>query len=195
MNDWRNQVKNEFYNRVHANPIIAAIKDSVQLESAIKSPCEIIFILKSDIFNLKSYVDAIRESGKGAYVHVDLVEGLARDAFALQYIHDNINPEGIITTKSNIVKVSKGLDMFVIQRFFMLDHLSLDTGIHSIDSMKPNAVEILPGIMPKITKILTKTTKVPVITGGLIMDKEDVMQSLKVGATAISTSCEEVWYM
>lgn len=195
MNDWRNQVKNEFYNRVHANPIIAAIKDSVQLESAIKSPCEIIFILKSDIFNLKSYVDAIRESGKGAYVHVDLVEGLARDAFALQYIHDNINPEGIITTKSNIVKVSKGLDMFVIQRFFMLDHLSLDTGIHSIDSMKPNAVEILPGIMPKITKILTKTTKVPVITGGLIMDKEDVMQSLKAGATAISTSCEEVWYM
>lgn len=186
---------NEFYNRLQINPIIAAIKDKQQLDRAIKSPCEIIFVLKSDIFNIKSIVDKVRASGKVVYIHVDLIDGLAKDALALKYVYENINPDGIITTKTNLVKVSKSLNMFVIQRFFILDHLSLDTGIHSIESMRPNAVEILPGIMPKVTKIFTNKTNVPIITGGLIMDKEDVVQSLKAGAVAISTSKEEIWYM
>jgi glycerol uptake operon antiterminator len=188
-------MRNEFYRKLQMNPIIAAIKDSNQLEKALKSPCEIIFILKSDIFNIKSYVDKIRDVGKLSCVHVDLIEGLSRDGLALQYIHDYINPDGIITTKTNLVKVAKSLNIFVIQRLFILDHLSLDTGITAIEDMKPNAVEILPGIMPKITNIVSHRARVPVITGGLIMDKDDVMQSLKAGATAISTSCEEVWYM
>ena len=188
-------MKNEFYHRLQINPIIAAIKDSNQLENAIKSPCEVIFILTSDIFNIKSYIERVRNSGKLSYVHVDLIDGFSRDALALQYIHDNIKPDGIITTKTTLVKASKNINMFVIQRLFMLDHLSLETGISSIEDMHPNAVEILPGIMPKITKKIVGETKVPIITGGLIMDKEDVMQSLKAGATAISTSCEEVWYM
>lgn len=188
-------MKNEFYNRVHNNPIIAAITDSEQLEKAIKSPCEIIFILKSDIFNIKTYVDKIKDSGKGAYIHVDLIDGLSKDNFALKYIHENINPEGIITTKTGIVKLSKNLNMFVIQRLFILDHLSFDTGLQSVVTMSPNAVELLPGTMPKVTKKFTTALKIPIITGGLIMDKEDVMLNLKAGATAISTSCEEVWYM
>lgn len=188
-------MKNEFYCRVHSNPIIAAITESSQLEKALKSPCEIIFILKSDIFNIKTYVDKIRASGKGAYVHVDLIDGLSKDALAIKYIHENINPEGIITTKTGIVKASKNVNMFVIQRLFMLDHLSFDTGLNSVETIKPNAVELLPGIMPKIIKKFSETSKIPLIAGGLIMDKEDVMLNLKAGATAISSSCEEVWYM
>lgn len=186
---------NEFYERLQVNPIIAAIKDCGQLERAIKSPCEIIFVLKSDIFNIKSMVDKVRHANKGVYVHVDLIDGLSKDALALKYIHENIKPDGIITTKTNLVKASRNLEMFVIQRFFILDHLSLETGIQSIDSMKPNAVEILPGVMPKITKAFINSTRIPVITGGLIMDKEDVMNSLKVGAHGISTSKEEIWYV
>jgi len=188
-------MKNEFYQKLQNNPIIAAIKDCNQLDRAIKSPCDIIFILKSDIFNINSYINKIRNANKLSYVHVDLIEGFSKDALALQYIHENIHPDGIITTKPTLVKAAKNLNMFVIQRLFILDHLSFETGINSIEDMRPNGVEILPGIMPKITKKIVQATKVPIITGGLIMDKEDVMQSLKAGATAISTSCEDVWYM
>ncbi len=38
-----------------------------------------------------------------------------------------------------------------------------------------------------------KKTKIPIITGGLIMDKEDVIQSLNAGAIAVSTSNKNVW--
>lgn len=188
-------MKADFYNRVHSNPIIAAITEVSQLEKALQSPCEIIFLLKSDIFNIGTYVDRVKSSGKGVYVHVDLIDGLSKDALAIKYIHENIHPDGIITTKTGIVKAAKALNMFVIQRLFMLDHLSFETGLSSLETMKPNAVELLPGIMPKIINKFHKSTNIPLIAGGLIMDKEDVMLNLKAGATAISSSCEEVWYM
>ena len=188
-------MKTDFYNRVNTNPIIAAITESTQLEQALQSPCKIIFLLKSDIFNVGANVAKIKESGKGAYVHVDLIEGLSKDGLAIKYINENIHPDGIITTKTGIVKAAKAHNLFVIQRLFMLDHLSFETGLSSINTMKPNAVELLPGIMPKIIKKFHKSTNIPVIAGGLITDKEDVMLNLKAGATAISSSCENVWYM
>lgn len=36
----------------------------------------------------------------------------------------------------------------------------------------PDAVEILPGLMPKIIKKLCSTVNVPINAGGLISDKE-----------------------
>lgn len=188
-------MKSDFYDRISNNPIIAAISSEEQLAKAIESPCELIFILKSDIFNLKMYVDSIRAAGKSPFVHVDLIDGLSKDTLALKYINENICPDGIITTKTGLVKAAKGLGMFVIQRLFILDHLSFETGLSSILAMKPDAVEILPGIMPKITKRFVESSKIPVITGGLIMDKEDVILSLKAGASAISSGCESVWYL
>ena len=37
----------------------------------------------------------------------------------------------------------------------------------------PDMVEILPGVMPKVIKKLTAISPVPVIAGGLILDKEE----------------------
>ena len=39
------------------------------------------------------------------------------------------------------------------------------------------------------------TAKVPVLAGGLIADKEDVMAALEAGITAISTTNQAVWNM
>jgi glycerol uptake operon antiterminator len=38
-------------------------------------------------------------------------------------------------------------------------------------------------------------SRVPVICGGLIQDKEDVMHALASGAAAISTTSSDVWFM
>lgn len=59
----------------------------------------------------------------------------------------------------------------------------------------PDAVEILPGLMPKIIKKLCSTVNVPIIAGGLISDKEDVMNALTAGAVAISVTNQRVWFM
>jgi len=184
-----------FFSRIAQNPIIAAVNDLNNLNSALNSPCENIFLLTGNIFNLEDIVYKIKSNGKGVYVHIDLVEGISKDNWGLEYIVKNVKPDGIITTKINLIKLAKEFDILTIQRLFILDSLSLDTGIRSIKTTRPDAVEILPGTMPKIVKKIFKETNIPIITGGLIMDKEDVIQSLNSGAIAISTSNEKVWYM
>ncbi|MEA4825121.1 MAG: glycerol-3-phosphate responsive antiterminator, partial [Clostridium sp.] len=140
-------------------------------------------------------VQKVKSSGKSIYIHIDLMEGLARDAFAIKHISEKVKPDGIITTKSSMIKIAKEMGIFTIQRLFMIDNLSLNSGINSIHSIRPDAVEIMPGIMPKITKKISSEVRVPVIAGGLIIDKEDVIESLKAGAMGISTSKEEIWDM
>ena len=188
-------MNDDFFDKIHLNPIIAAVNDINKLDKAINSPSEIIFLLTGSIFNLQDIVKRIKEKEKNIYIHIDLLDGFSRDITALKYITQNIKPDGVITTKSNLIKHAKELNMFTIQRLFMLDSLSLQTGIRSIKTTKPNAVEILPGIMGKITKFIFEETKKPIIAGGLIEDKEDVINSLKAGASGISTSNEEIWYM
>jgi glycerol uptake operon antiterminator len=64
-----------------------------------------------------------------------------------------------------------------------------------VDSIQPDVIEILPGIMPNIIKKVNKISKVPVIAGGLIADKKDVMTALTNGAVAISATSPDVWFM
>lgn len=184
-----------FFNKIHLNPIIAAVGDIEKLDNAINSPCEIIFLLTGNIFNLKDIVKRIKDADKSVYIHIDLLDGFSRDVVSLKYINEYIKPNGIITTKSSLIRHAKDMGLLTIQRLFMLDSLSLETGINSIKATKPDAVEIMPGNMPKAIKFIHNETRIPIITGGLIMDKEDVIQSLKAGAIGISTSKEEIWDM
>lgn len=188
-------MKNDFYDRLSINPIIAAVKDLVTLEKAIKSPCEVIFLLTGNICNIKDIVNRVKAVDKKIYIHIDLMDGFARDSYALTYIKENIRPDGIITTKSNLIKIAKELGIFSIQRLFIIDNLSLKSGIHSINAVRPDAIEVMPGVMPKVTREIKRQVNVPIITGGLISDKEDVIESINAGALGISTSKEYIWNM
>ena len=184
-----------FFEKVEANPIIAAVNDLERLDEALDSPCESIFLLTGNIFNLKEIAHRVKSKDKGLYINADLIDGFSKDTWGLEYIVKNIHPDGIITTKSNLIRMGKNLNTFTIQRLFILDSMSLEEGIESIYNIRPDAIEILPGVMPKIVKKIYEETKIPIITGGLIMDKEDVISSLNAGAIAVSTSNKKVWYI
>jgi glycerol uptake operon antiterminator len=49
--------------------------------------------------------------------------------------------------------------------------------------------------MPKIISKIKDISSVPIIAGGLISDKEDVLSALSGGAVSISTTNQEVWFM
>lgn len=183
-----------FFARIEINPIIAAIHQLDQLDEALKSPCEIIFLLTGNIFNLKEIANRVRSKGKGLYIDIDSIDGFSKDTWGLEYIIRNIYPDGIITSKENLVRLSKDLGAFTILRLFIKDSISLKSGIQSIKSTRPHAVEIFPGIMPKITKMISAKTNIPIITSGLIMDEEDVIESLNSNAIAVSSNNKNVWY-
>ena len=53
----------------------------------------------------------------------------------------------------------------------------------------PDCLDILPGTMPKILRRVCADAKVPVLTGGMIADKEDVMAALDAGCLLYTSRC------
>lgn len=174
------------------NPIIAAVKDNADIEYVIKTDVKVIFMLFGSILTIKDTVSLLKEKGKKVYVHIDLVDGLGRDEEAVKFLK-GVGVDGIITTKPTLIKAIKNEDLVAIQRLFMLDSRSLETGIKSIVEERPDAVEIMPGLASKVIGIIHKKIKIPVIVGGLICDKTDIINALSNGAIAISTSKKELW--
>lgn len=128
-------------------------------------------------------------------VHVDLIDGLAAKDAAVDFIAKNTCADGIISTKPGIVHHAKACGLLAIQRFFVLDSIALKNIYRQPLLDTVDAIEIMPGVMPKIIKKLVKSIQKPIIAGGLIIDKEDIVGALDAGAIAISSSNQSTWFM
>lgn len=174
------------------NPIVAATKNMEQLDKALENEVDIIFVLFGNLLDITEISNKIYKSNKIGILHIDLVDGLSNKEIVLQYLKKETKFHGIISTKAQTVKNAKKLGLIAIQRVFILDSLSFkSTKNHLVDEC--DAVEMLPGLLFKVIKELSKTINKPLIVGGLISDKEDVMEALKSGATCISTTKENLW--
>lgn len=183
----------KFYHAVEANPIIGAVKDFEGLEKSLHSDLEVIFILFGDICNIAEITEKITTAGKIALVHMDLIVGLSPKEISVDYIKNNTSAHGIITTKLNMIKRAKELDLFTVYRIFVIDSMALKN-IESQPKMnRADFIEILPGTMPRTIQKICAIAKQPIIAGGLISEKVEVMEALDAGAIAISTTNQEIW--
>lgn len=183
-----------FLDKISENPIVASINDLDKLDNALESPCEIISLLTGNIFNLKEISSKVHKSNKLLLIYIDEIDGFSKDTWGLEYIVKNIPLHGIITSKDNMVKLSKDMGVFTIQRMFIPDTMALENVLNSVKKNRPHALEILPGIMPKVIKKIVEATKIPLIASGLVSDFKDVKSSLDSGAIGISTSNKDIWY-
>ncbi len=184
-----------FYDAIVDTPIIAAIKDWKGLEMCLLLDTKVIFVLFGDICNISEITDKLKAAGKIVMVHMDLITGLSSKEIAVDFIKKNTKADGIISTRQNIIKRGKDLSMFTIFRFFVIDSMAINSIERQQGTVKADFIEILPGVMPKIISNICKNSATPVIVGGLITDKEDVMMALDAGAIAISTTNQNVWKM
>ena len=49
--------------------------------------------------------------------------------------------------------------------------------------------------MPRVIRRICEESRIPVIAGGLITEREDIMAALNAGAVSISTTNRKVWFM
>ena len=183
-----------FAKRLAWNRVIPAVRDDASLKRALQSFHDIIFVLYGDILNLESHVNAILKAGKLPFIHLDMIHGLANNSVVLEYFYRHFKREcGVITTKNAMAKKAQEMDILVVQRYFMLDSLALESVSESIGKAGEDAIEIMPGILPRIIEYLSHRTSVPVIAGGLIQTPRDVERILGSGAVAVSTTRTELW--
>lgn len=189
-------MEQRFYDAVEESPVIAAVKDFEGLNKCCGiEDIKVVFILFGDVCNIGEIVSRIKESGKIAMVHIDLITGLSSKEVSVDFIKKNTETDGIISTKPILVKRAKELELFTILRFFIIDSMAFENVNKQCNQVRPDFIEILPGVMPKIIKKLSKQSNIPLIAGGLISDKEDVMAALSAGAISVSTTNQDVWFM
>ncbi|MFO7818771.1 MAG: glycerol-3-phosphate responsive antiterminator [Halanaerobacter sp.] len=176
------------------HPIIAAIKDVEDLEEVPKDKIDVIFILRSKLSDLNKIVEKAMELDVLVFLHIDMVKGIGKDKEAIRYLAQEIGIDGIMTTKSYLIKAAKKENLITIQRLFMLDSESLKTGVNIVKSTEPDLIEVLPGlVIPTMANKLNDKLNVPIIAGGLVRDQEQIKEILKEDVTAISTSEQDLW--
>ena len=175
------------------SPIITAVKDEQGLEKALKTESPVVFLLFGNICNITGLVDQVKNSGKIAIVHVDLIQGLSSKEVAVDFIHQNTRADGIISTKAPLVRHAMDLGMIGGQRTFLFDSMALETTKKQLLTFQPDFMELMPGVMPKILKTVRGYTEIPLVAGGLISDKKDILAAFDAGVDAVSTTREELW--
>lgn len=188
-------MKQEFYDALMENPVIAAVKDDAGVEACIqKEDIRVIFVLYGEIVTIADIVERLKAAGKFVVVHLDLIGGLAVREEAVRFVKCYTKADGIISTKPDMIKCAKELGLCTVFRIFVIDSKALGSmSHHGTDFV--DLVEVLPGIMPRIIRQISQKTSVPIIAGGLISEKGDVIQALDAGAVAISTTNQSVWEM
>lgn len=174
-------------------PVIAAVKDDAQLERAIRSDSSVIFFLYGDILNIAELCERVSAAGKHAIVHLDLVNGLAGREIAVDFIAKTTKASGVISTKPSLVRRAKELGLFAILRVFVIDSMALANLEKEIQMCTPDVVELLPGVMPEVIRSVVQSCETPIVAGGLIASKKDILSALGAGAVAVSTTHEESW--
>lgn len=187
----------EFYDAVEANPVIAAVKNDAGLQAAVEmEEIQVIFVLYGDVCTIPEILERIKAAGKKAMVHIDLIVGLSAKEISVEFIARQTRADGIITTKPALVRRAKELGIFAVLRFFVIDSLALKN-IENLEmqcgTSRPDFIEVLPGVMPKVLGRIAKVSRIPMIAGGLITEKEDVIAALSVGAIAVSSTNQDVW--
>ena len=187
----------EFYDAVEANPVIAAVKSDAGLQAAVEmEEIQVIFVLYGDVCTIPEILERIKAAGKKAMVHIDLIAGLSAKEISVEFIARQTRADGIITTKPALVQRAKELGIFAVLRFFVIDSLALKN-IENLEmqcgTSRPDFIEVLPGVMPKVLGRIAKVSRIPMIAGGLITEKEDVIAALSVGAIAVSSTNQDVW--
>ncbi|MGG3573445.1 glycerol-3-phosphate responsive antiterminator [Bacillus gobiensis] len=175
------------------NPIIAAVRDVKHMNHVIQTSIDTIFLMTGDIFTIEECVSIARNNDKQIFIHVDLIRGIAKDKEGIKYLARRVKPDGIVTTKNQLIHVAKKEGLLTVQHLFLIDTHAYQTGIKNILDVEPDAVELMPGLMPRVINDLYRQIPCPIVCAGLIKSEQEVIEALGAGAAATAISEQSLW--
>lgn len=185
--------KEDFLLATEKCPVIPEIKNDEWLESLPSSESDLVYILYGDICTIADIIDRVKAMGKKAIVHVDLIVGLSAKEISIDFIKKYTKADGIISMKPALIKRANDLDLFTIQRFYMIDGLTYANVAKNVKNSNPDVVEFMPAGLSKLIRYLVELIDKPIVASGLTQDREDIIRALKAGALAIATTNRELW--
>ena len=169
--------KDQIYDRLERSPVIAATDGGWR--AAVDSDAEVLFHTGASLLTVEEELHLAKRAGKAVFVHIDLAAGIGRDAAGLQWLAA-CGADGIISTRTQLIRTAHECGLLTVQRFFVLD----SKGMHAIDDAIGTGCADLAHVCAQPT---------PVIAGGLIETKNEIMAALAAGALAVSTGKSDLW--
>ena len=181
-----------FVDYLEQSPVIAAIGDD-KWEEALHSPSLVLFYLSANILTVAERIEQAHQHKKAILIHSDLAEGIGKDRAGIRFLAQ-IGADGIISTKSQLIRYAKEQELLTIQRFFTLDSKGVESIEEILHTTTPHMMELMPGVIGKTISRFSRGN-IPVIAGGLIQTKSEVVDALRCGAAAVSTGQQTLWYL
>ena len=168
--------------------IIPAVADMKAFEYFLKSDFTICICMNIHVALLRNCIKMAKKCGKKVFVHLDLIKGISADEYGCEYVCQEMEADGIISTRRKAIETAKKLKKTGILRLFLIDSQSLESGISLCNSLEPDYMEVLPGIACSIFPHIISRTKVPIMGGGLIRTGQEIQTCFDAGAAAITIS-------
>jgi glycerol uptake operon antiterminator len=185
-------MRHKLIDLLEQSPVLPAVKDEDALPRALRCESRVVFLLGGDLLSIRRWIDLTHEAGKQAAVHLDLVGGLAPREVAVDWLQQQ-GADGIISTRPHLIRRGRELGLLTVLRVFAIDSKAVGNLQKETEMVTPDVIEILPGTLPRVIERLSKKIPVPLIAGGLMTDKSDIVSALQAGALCASTSDEELW--
>ncbi|MFA1512822.1 glycerol-3-phosphate responsive antiterminator [Priestia aryabhattai] len=183
----------DFLQQLGQDRLIASIKSPKNLEQFLETEIRAAFLLTGNISVIKRYVDLLKQHNRMVFLHIEKIPGISYDREGLKFLAKFVKPTGIVTTKSSLINYAKQEGLVAIQRLFLVDTDAVAQGLKTVQDIKPDALELMPGLIPEMIEKIVKKTNIPIITGGLIQHESHIQAALKAGATAVSTGKSWLW--
>lgn len=182
-----------FLQRLAQKKMIASVKEAKVLEKALAADVGAVVLSIGTIGVIHRYVDLFKEQNHAVFLHLERIGGISQDREGMAYLANSVKPTGIVTTKNSLVRLAKKMGLLTIQRLFLVDSDSIKSGIQSVNDTQPDAVEIMPALLPEFIREFRQELNCPIIAGGLLRDREQMVRALEHGAIAVSLGNHQLW--
>jgi glycerol uptake operon antiterminator len=183
----------QFYERLSRYKMIASVKEAKWLEQAAEAEVSAVVLSVGNIGVIKRYVDFFKAHDLPVFLHLERIGGISYDREGVAFLAQYVKPSGIVTTRNTLIKLAKKQGLLTIQRLFLVDSDSIKSGLQSVRETQPDAVEIMPALLPECIQAYRQELDLPIITGGLIRKREQMEVALRHGAIAVSVGSHPLW--
>lgn len=174
--------------------ITPVIVNEIYFEAALKSDSEFVVFEMGSFITLKEKVRVLNKEGKKVFVKINEIEGLKEeDEASLEYLL-SIGVFGITSNKTKVLNKAKKMGLKVVYTAFVLDTQSFATTLKNIQTVKPDIVEVRPGVIAKVIREIRKENpELPIWATGLITEEKEIKEAIEAGAQSIVTSKITLW--
>ncbi len=175
-------------------PIVPSVRKPEYLDQALGAHGKVVFFLTGNPENCETMFRKALEAGKIPFVNLDLLNGLARDKHAVNYLQ-HCGAAGIISTHTEILRHVHSLGLYAVQRTFLVDSGAMEMISTQLKNSPVDALEVLPALVaPKmLDPVRFISSEIVVMGGGLISTMKEIEELLLQGLGAVSVGNPQMW--